>query len=122
MLDSRTSLNIKVRTEAFRLSGSGFVMQYILIPCSGVVPGKALEWAMCLLRQHARQAGGAAESLATTDASRHSAESVSIIAADMRSDKDLSVSGFENGCDIFGEGGARPVLRQAPARLDGQLL
>ena len=122
MLDSRTSLNIEVRTDALRLSGSGVVMQYILIPCSGVVLGKALEWAMCLLRQHARQGGGAAESFGTTDASTHSAESVPVVAADMRSDMDCSVSRCENGCPSFGQRAARSVLRQAPARLDGQLL
>ena len=77
--------------------------------------------AMCLLRQHARQEGGAAESLGTIDASRHGPEAVPIVAADMRSDMDLSVSGSQNGCAIFGEGGARLVLRQGSARVDGQL-
>ena len=62
MLESRNCLNIEVCTDASRLSGSGCVMQYILIPCSGVVLGKALARAMWLLRQHARQGGGAAES------------------------------------------------------------
>ena len=122
MLESRNSLNIEVWTDASRLSGSGCVMQYILIPCSGVVLGKALARAMCLLRQHARQGGRAAESFGGTDASIHSAESVPIVAADTGSDMDLSVSKYRKGCRIVGECAARPVLRQAPAQLDGQLL